>query len=88
MSPAPIRIAILTCDTPIDAVQSVHGDYYAIYSTFLARSLPHGVSKDRYVIHSYDVVKMEYPADNEDYDALWLTGSGESDCGTKVASVN
>lgn len=78
MTPAPIRIALLTCDTPIDTVRDVHGDYKTIFSTLLTRSLPSDAGKDRYVLDNYDVVsKMAYPVDVDAYDALLITGSGE-----------
>lgn len=81
MSPTPIRIALLTCDTPIDAVRDVHGDYYVMFSTLLTRALPSTVNKENYVLDNYDVVnRMEYPAEHEEYDALLITGSGESRC--------
>jgi len=79
MAPTLIRIALLNCDTPIEPVRLAHGDYYAIFSTLLTRSLPPGVGEDRYALHNYDVVnKMEYPKDVEEYDALLMTGSAKS----------
>jgi hypothetical protein len=42
------------------------------------------VEKDRFVLHNYDVVdKMEYPTEDEEYDALLITGSGETDRSTR-----
>lgn len=78
MAPTPIRIALLICDTPIDDVVKVYGEYHSIFTALLTRSLPEGVGKDRFVLDPYDVEhKMEYPpADLEGYDAIMLTGSG------------
>lgn len=79
MAPTPIRIALLSCDTPIDPVRQLHGDYLDIFSSLLTRSLPPGVDKDIFVLDNYDVVhKMEYPAENDAYDALLITGSPKS----------
>jgi hypothetical protein len=76
MSP-PIRIALLTCDTPMAPIREVHGDYLAIFSSLLTRSLPPGVDKGIFVLDNYDVVdKMDYPAEDDEYDALLITGSG------------
>ena len=78
MLPTPIRIALLTCDTPIDAVREVHGDYLTIFTSLLTRSLPLGVDKRTFVLDNYDVVdKMEYPSEDDRYDALLITGSGD-----------
>jgi hypothetical protein len=78
MSLTPIRIALLTCDTPTPPVLKAHGDYHAIFSDLLTRSLPPCAGKKIYVLDNYDVVdKMEYPSDDDVYDALLITGSGE-----------
>jgi hypothetical protein len=62
----------------MSAVREVHGDYLAIFSNLLTRSLPSDADKEIFVLDNYDVVdKMEYPADAEGYDALLITGSGE-----------
>lgn len=63
----------------MSAVREVHGDYLAIFSDLLTRSLPSGAAdKATFVLDNYDVVdKMEYPADVEGYDALLITGSCE-----------
>jgi hypothetical protein len=61
----------------MSAVREVHGDYLAIFSNLLTRSLPSDADKEIFVLDNYDVVdKMEYP-DAERYDALLITGSGE-----------
>ncbi|KAF7979323.1 hypothetical protein HWV62_42729 [Athelia sp. TMB] len=79
MSPTPIRIALLICDTPLDSVVKSYGEYHSIFSALLTRSLPEGVSKDSFVLDPYDVEhKMQYPADLGEYDAIMLTGSKSS----------
>lgn len=78
MSPSPIRIALLICDTPLDSVVKSYGEYHAIFTALLTRSLPEGVPADRFVLDPYDVEhKMRYPADPDlkEYDAMMLTGS-------------
>lgn len=78
MSPTPIRIALLICDTPLDSVVKSYGEYHSIFSALLTRSLPEGVSKDSFVLDPYDVEhKMQYPTDLGEYDAIMLTGSSE-----------
>jgi len=79
MSPTPIRIALLICDTPLPSVVQSYGEYHSIFTALLTRSLPEGVSKDSFALDPYDVEhKMEYPADLDGYDAIMLTGSKSS----------
>ncbi|KZP28051.1 class I glutamine amidotransferase-like protein [Athelia psychrophila] len=79
MSPSPIRIALLICDTPMASVVQAYGAYHAIYTAILTRSLPEGVPADRFVLDPYDVQHtMAYPADLDGYDAVMLTGSKSS----------
>jgi hypothetical protein len=86
---SPIRIALLACDTPMNVVREVHGDYLTIFSNLLTRSLPPGADKDIFVLDNYDVVnKMEYPADAEKYDALLITGSGDSEQSLRDTSIS
>jgi hypothetical protein len=71
---APLRLALLLCDTPLPSVLSEHGNYHAIFNDFLRASAPTGTT---YTLESYDVVgEMQYPLLDEHWDAILLTGSG------------
>ena len=72
---APIRLAVLLCDTPIPAVLKEDGDYHKIFGTWL-RSVSPSVD---FTLEAFDVVsKMEYPSEDANYDGILLTGSGQS----------
>ncbi|KZS87381.1 class I glutamine amidotransferase-like protein [Sistotremastrum niveocremeum HHB9708] len=80
---APVRIALLICDTPVPPVVRESGDYLQIYGDWLRNSLRTAlgdtvVPESRFIMDGYDVVhKMEYP-DLDQYEALVLTGSSAS----------
>lgn len=75
--PSPFRIAILSCDTPIDAVCKKHGDYGAIFTRMLensAQALNHEAPPPL-EIRTWDVVDgNEYPA-FESVDGVVITGA-------------
>lgn len=78
---AHINLALLVCDTPIDTVQKSHGNYLQIFTTLLQRSIPEDLStpKDEVIeLHNFDVMNGEYPKEEDVYDGIMLTGSGES----------
>jgi hypothetical protein len=72
------RLAILECDTPIDAVLSKKGTYGDIFTSLLERGLQtQGVSSDALNISKWDVVhKQEYP-DLHEIDGILLSGSSK-----------
>ena len=71
---APIRLAILLCDTPAPPVLKEDGDYHKIFDVWLRGVSP---SVD-FTLDAFDVVnKMEYPPENAKYDGVLLTGSGQ-----------
>lgn len=72
---APIRLAILLCDTPVPPVLKEDGDYHKIFDAWLRGASP---STD-FTLDAFDVVnKMEYPPEDAEYDGVLLTGSGQS----------
>jgi hypothetical protein len=77
----PIRIAVLECDTPMDAVKAKYGTYGDVFTRLLqsgadALGMPEVVSSNKGLeISKWDVVnKQEYP-ELEDIDAILMTGS-------------
>lgn len=72
---APIRLAVLLCDTPVPQVLKEDGDYHTIFDAWLR-----GVSPPvDFTLDAFDVVnKMEYPPEDAKYDGILLTGSGQS----------
>jgi hypothetical protein len=71
---SPIRLALFLCDTPIQPVLDVDGDYTKIFDDLLRKSAPSNVT---YIMDSFDVRnKMEYPKDIDQYNGIILTGSG------------
>ena len=76
----PIRLALLLCDTPIPAVQKLHGDYLAIFNKLLHSSLPPEASPERFVVDSFDVVhEQKYPNhDDVEYAGVLISGAGSS----------
>jgi len=72
---APLRLAVLLCDTPLPPVLKDDGDYHKIFDTWL-RSVSPPVD---FTLEAFDVVKkMEYPPIGAKYDGILLTGSGQS----------
>lgn len=87
---APLRFALLICDTPVPAVVKELGTYLEIYTRWLQKSFnaASGSSVDpttKFVVDGYDVVKaMNYP-DLDKYDGLVLTGSCTSSVSHTIA---
>ena len=72
---APIRLAILVCDTPSPPVLKEDGDYHKIFGAWL-RSVSPSVD---FTLDAFDVVnEMVYPPEDVKYDGILLTGSGWS----------
>jgi hypothetical protein len=71
-----LHIAVLECDTPIDAVRERYGPYYGNrFQTLLATGFTAiGSAVDLEVTH-WDVVKSSVFPDPDKTDALVLTGS-------------
>jgi len=71
---APIRLAILLCDTPPPPVLKEEGDYHKIFDVWLRSTSPVD-----FTLEAFDVVnKMEYPPEDAKYDGIILTGSAAS----------
>src|ERR1700743_731990 len=77
----PLRIAVLECDTPMDAVREKYGTYGDVFKLLLqsgadALGTPEVLSSKKGLeISKWDVVtKQEYPS-LEDVDAILMTGS-------------
>ncbi|KAH9919503.1 class I glutamine amidotransferase-like protein [Epithele typhae] len=82
---APVRIAVLKCDTPNPAVLAAYGDYRAIFSTLFEKSLQAfkasapGTENVEFVVDDFHVRDdMKYPNNIDLYDAVLLTGSSAS----------
>ncbi|PLB47196.1 class I glutamine amidotransferase-like protein [Aspergillus steynii IBT 23096] len=78
---APLRIAVLECDTPVDKINAKYDGYWGVFSSLLRASAKALDQPDRLNpetgldITRWDVVTaQEYPK-LEDVDALLLTGS-------------
>ncbi|KAJ7740929.1 class I glutamine amidotransferase-like protein [Mycena maculata] len=79
-------IALLVCDTVMDTVKDVHGDYYAMFTRLLHASGEGIADSDiegKVQVDAYDVQKMVYPKDltSHDgipYDGILITGSKDS----------
>lgn len=75
-----VRLAILECDTPVDAVRLKIGKYGDIFEKLLNKGLEESqLTPDQLTLQfsKWDVVTaQEYPKQGE-YDALLLTGSSE-----------
>ncbi|OBT90441.1 hypothetical protein VE02_00700 [Pseudogymnoascus sp. 03VT05] len=78
MTPRPLRIAILECDTPPPGVQKTHGTYGGLFTSLLrdaASSLSPPLPESDLIISAYDVVKEIYPPSLDDFDGILMTGS-------------
>ena len=80
---APLRIAVLECDTPVDKINAKYNGYWGVFSSLLRASAkaldqPGRLDPESGLdITRWDVVTaQEYPK-LEDVDALLLTGSSE-----------
>jgi hypothetical protein len=80
---APFRIAVLECDTPIDAIRERHGTYGNLIKRLMQSSLlaSTAVKVEAPTFTSWDVVAKEYPQ-FDDVDALFLSGSSKDALGS------
>ena len=78
---APLRIAVLECDTPLDATRKKYGGYGGVFRALLeagAQELAKERGEEKAVemeITKFDVVDEERYPSLEDVDAVLLTGS-------------
>lgn len=75
---APLRIAILECDTPLTNTKAQYGGYGGVFDSLLQKASKAIDSHPELQTTKYDVVNEpeKYPA-LEDIDAILLTGSSE-----------
>ncbi|KAL4887631.1 class I glutamine amidotransferase-like protein [Aspergillus karnatakaensis] len=79
--PAPLRIAVLECDTPPEKSNAKYGGYVGVFTTLLkasAKALNEPTKLDPengLHISRFDVVTAQTYPDLEDFDAVLLTGS-------------
>jgi hypothetical protein len=76
---APIRLALLLCDTPHPSVLAVHGTYVDIFRRHLKTSLDHSeLPPPEWSLDGYDVVKGHYPSHEElsKFHGILISGSG------------
>jgi hypothetical protein len=75
------KIALIVCDTPIDAVVEDHGDYHSIFTTLLTKAWPTASIGDaQFTLDAFDARIGQYPSDEQygpgGYEAILITGSG------------
>ena len=93
-SPAPFRIAVLLCDTPVPTIVAAQGNYEVIFRTLFQKSLESlkastPDSDIDFVVDAYDIRnKMEYPKDIDLYDGVLLTGSGMSSPVLQIGKIS
>jgi GMP synthase-like glutamine amidotransferase len=78
MTPLPLRIAILECDTPLPGTVKNYGSYGGVFTALLrsaASSLSPPLPESDLVLSAYDVVKQIYPPSLDDIDGILITGS-------------
>lgn len=80
MPKLPLRIAVLECDTPLEAVASRFGKYARIFSTLLNAAAdklkyPGLSSKEGLEISAWDIVHGDKYPELENIDAILITGS-------------
>ena len=76
---APLRIAVLECDTPLTRTQAKYGGYGGVFTSLLTAAAEElGLPTVALNISNWDVVsRQEYPR-LEDVDGVLLTGSSMS----------
>lgn len=81
---APLRIAVLECDTPLPPIDARYDGYTGVFRTLLTASAkalnkPDQIEPENgLIISKWDIVNgVEYPK-LEDVDAVLLTGSSRS----------
>ncbi|CAG8977966.1 hypothetical protein HYALB_00001847 [Hymenoscyphus albidus] len=79
MPPLPVRIAILECDTPNDAVKAKYGRYGDIFTTLLKKGaeglLPESSPESGLALSVFDVVDAQKYPKLEDIDGIIMSGS-------------
>lgn len=80
MAKLPLRIAVLECDIPMEAIKARFGTYARIFSTLLnaaANQLAHPdlSSKEGLELSAWDVVNDDRYPEIENIDAILITGS-------------
>lgn len=71
---APIKLALLTCDTPVQKVLETHGTYLDIFRDQLLESNPD--SSFPFTLDGFDVVTaQEYPDLDAGYKGILISGS-------------
>jgi hypothetical protein len=81
-SAAPLRIAVLECDTPIGNTKEKYGGYGNLFKELLHNGVEEVREKDSIEVpeldvRKYDVVNDELYPKLEDVDAVLLSGSRE-----------
>lgn len=79
---APLRIAVLECDTPIGATKEKYGGYGNLFKELLQNGVQEVREKDNKEVPELDVRKFDVVNDElyptlEDVDAVLLSGSRE-----------
>lgn len=78
---APLRIAVLECDTPLPPIDDRYGGYTGVFTTLLKASAkalnkPEQLDPENdLVISQWDIVNADKYPNLEDIDAVLLTGS-------------
>ncbi|CAG7926410.1 unnamed protein product [Penicillium olsonii] len=81
MSNIQLKIAILSCDTPVESVLKRYGDYFVIYKDILSRAFnelnqcQEAFDNVSVTFTEHDMVKMEAFPDPSSVDAVIMTGS-------------
>lgn len=73
-----IHIAVLECDTPVDAVQERRGSYGDVFEHLLRQGLGSSqlpLEEGELVVTKWPVVDTQVYPDPNDVDAILLTGS-------------
>ena len=83
MSNIQLKIAILSCDTPVESVLKRYGDYFVIYKDILSRAFnelnqcQEAFDNVSVTFTEHDMVKMEAFPDPSSVDAVIMTGSSK-----------
>ena len=74
-----LKLALLECDTPVDAVRSTYGTYLDIFRHQLLSSLPESSRDYPFILEGFDVVNaQEYPNLDAGYKGVLISGSKDS----------
>ncbi|KAJ3036099.1 hypothetical protein HDV00_003075 [Rhizophlyctis rosea] len=80
MSSTTLRIAVLVCDLPIQAVCDNYGDYATQFNNlFLKAGELYSTTYKPITVETipFDVTKQQYPADPEEFKYYVMTGSSK-----------